>query len=347
MEIISIENVENTYEYVYDIETEEGTYLAGDDILVKNTDSCFIKFDVDKGKFTGLDGSFDENKFMKEQFRLAQECSEYITKQFKNPIKLEFEKIMFPFFLYEKKRYAYMEWKNPDKPNENLEYKGIATIRRDYCPYVKEVCNHIFEILMKNKTKESIDNAIIYTKESISDLFNNKVPINKLLISKSLKELYKCNGRDIKWCNGICSIHDYEKLENTPCKECKLCKDNKECSKCKNGFDFVKMPHVYLARKIREKDPINGPKPPDRIPYIFVKNKNATHQCDRVISPDSLKNIDDIDSMYYFEHQLKEPIIQIFNLMTQNVNDIYDELLKLKINKDKNQTQLTSFFKKI
>jgi DNA polymerase delta subunit 1 len=345
MEIVSIEEIESIVDdYVYDIETEEGTYLAGDDILVKNTDSCYVKFDVDKAKFVNDQQQFDEKAFMREQFRLATECAARITKEFKKPINLEFEKIMYPFFLYEKKRYAYMEWLNPEGPEEELEYKGIATVRRDYCPFVKEVCNNIFNILMKEKSESPIESAIIYTRKSIEDLFNNRVPIEKLVISKSLKNTYKCDGIDIAWYNVLCKHHRCEKEEGTLCKKCDTCKEfGKECQLCKKSIDFVKSPHVYIARKLKKKDPINGPKPPDRVPYVFVKtNTVATGQCYRTKSPSEIE-ASMIDSVYYFDHQLKEPVMQIFSLMVPDTTAIYENLLLAKINKDKGQSQLFKF----
>ena len=141
MEVLSIECIGETAfsEHVYDIETEDGTYVAGSNngILVKNTDSCYVKFDLDKDSFKKKDGAFDEEGYMKENFRLAQECADRITKTFKKPIDLEFEKFMYPFFLYEKKRYAYQEWTEPENPHFDLEYKGLSVVRRDYCVRVK------------------------------------------------------------------------------------------------------------------------------------------------------------------------------------------------------------------
>jgi DNA polymerase elongation subunit (family B) len=392
MEVISLDlvGVTSENEYVYDLETEDGTYVAGssilndkshvtgssnstnyndktrEGILVKNTDSCYVKFDVDKSEFT-KDGVFDEIAYMKKQFELAQECADKITKTFKKPIDLEFEKVMYPFFLYEKKRYAYQEWTDPNQPHNELEYKGVANVRRDYCLYVKEVCNNLFEILMKGTTQTVIDldktlkkeenkdtrneekieeikyhiktfknleimiseekkregkeenkihekgdveGAIIYVKHAIKDLFDNKVDIEKLVISNALRDTYKVEGTDVKWT------------------------DNR-----------INRPHVKLAQKLKGLDPVNHPKPPDRVPYLFIVVKGkAKLQWERVEHPDHLGK-KKIDSLYYFDHQLKEPMSQIFDLMVEDTEKIYNELTREKLNKMNGQKQITSFFK--
>jgi DNA polymerase delta subunit 1 len=388
MEVVSVEYVGETafHEYVYDIETEDGTYVAGSTetesgagstetdrvgtyggILVKNTDSCYVKFDLDKDSFVKEDGEFDEQAYMKENFRLAQECADRITKTFKKPIDLEFEKFMYPFFLYQKKRYAYQEWTEPDKPHENLEYKGLSVVRRDYCPYVKEVCHTLFEILMKgiketieyskkkiekldkkqkitgiskeNEIQELkerievlkkvskkvllekidvtnsigntsvIEEAIVYVKGAIKFLFEGKVPIEKLIISNSLRGTYKHESKDVHWTD-----------------------------------PRINKAHVKLAQKIKELDPVNHPKPPDRVPYVFIVKNGAKLQWERVEHPDYLGSCK-IDTLYYFDHQLRESIMQIFDLMVEDTDKIYEELRLDKINEMNGQKPITSFFK--
>lgn len=308
MEVISVETIGKTglNEFVYDLETEEGTYLAGghNGIIVKNTDSCYVKFDVNRNDFE------TETDFMKENFRLATECAETITKTFKKPIDLEFEKFMYPFFLYQKKRYAYQEWTSPEAPHDNLEYKGIQIVRRDNCKYVKEVCGNIFNILMKERDKEK---AIKYTQDSIDNLLNGNVPIEKLILSKQLTGSYKIGGKLEKWTN-----------------------------------PKINSPHVKLAQKLLKIDPMNAPKPPDRVPYVFVitKDKNAL-QWERVEHPDYLEvSKKKIDTLYYFERQLKTPIDMIFELMIDNPEILYKNKIIDRKNLNNGMISINNFFRR-
>ena len=67
------------------------------EVIYGDTDSIYVKFNT---PYTG-------KKHFDECFRIAQECSDRITENlFKKPMELEFEKMMYPFYLFTKKRYA-------------------------------------------------------------------------------------------------------------------------------------------------------------------------------------------------------------------------------------------------
>lgn len=52
------------------------------------------------------------------------EAAELVSSKFKKPIKLEFEKVYFPYLLISKKRYAGLYWTRPDK-YDKMDTKGI------------------------------------------------------------------------------------------------------------------------------------------------------------------------------------------------------------------------------
>jgi len=165
--------------YVYDIETEDGTFAAGvGELVIKNTDSCYVIFpeQVDPdGKLKGL-------------FKVAEDAAKEISKTFKKPIELEFEKFMYPLILVAKKRYMYVEWTNPENHNGEIEAKGVELVRRDNCPYVKETLDAVLQqIFFKNNLPLGIHEA----EQHVDFLLNGEVPINKLVLSKNLKNEYK------------------------------------------------------------------------------------------------------------------------------------------------------------
>lgn len=61
-------------------------------------------------------------------FSLGAEAAELVSAKFKKPIKLEFEKVYFPYLLINKKRYAGLYWTRPDK-YDKMDTKGI-----EVCP---------------------------------------------------------------------------------------------------------------------------------------------------------------------------------------------------------------------
>ena len=175
-QITYIEELEKTkeHEYVYDLTTENHHFAAGiGNIIVHNTDSIYVKFFTE---FTG-------QEHMNEVFRISEIAADGCSKLFKKPIEMEFEKVMWPFILFSKKRYACVIWTNEHK-HDYIDYKGIQVVRRDNCPYVKDKSMQIFEkILLDRDIPKSIEMGREYSK----NLLDGKVPMKDLVISKSLK----------------------------------------------------------------------------------------------------------------------------------------------------------------
>ncbi|KAG6854025.1 DNA-directed DNA polymerase delta [Blastosporella zonata] len=113
---------------------------------------------------------------------LGQEAADFVTTKFVKPIKLEFEKVYFPYLLISKKRYAGLYWTRPDK-YDKMDSKGIETVRRDNCRLVSTV---IETCLHKMLIDRDVRGAEDYTKQTISDLLQNKVDMSQLVITKAL-----------------------------------------------------------------------------------------------------------------------------------------------------------------
>ena len=90
---------------------------------------------------------------IQEAMRLGQEAAAYVSNFFIAPIKLEFEKVYFPYLLMNKKRYAGMFWTNPNKPDK-MDCKGIETVRRDNCALVGEVVQKTLDILLIDRVEQ-------------------------------------------------------------------------------------------------------------------------------------------------------------------------------------------------
>ena len=293
--------------FVYDVETESGRFQAGiGDMIVKNTDSCYVKFITDRSKFKS------EDEYLEEHFRLAEECASKITKEFKDPIELEFEKVMYPFMLFQKKRYAYKEWvrdKGGSIVSNGIDYKGIPIVRRDFCKYVKESATNMLHAVLD---KRDIEMAKRFAVDSTRNLLADKVDFGSLKISKGLNKTYKVDGIEREWDDTTVEINH---------------------------------PHVVVARKLKLVDPMNHPKPPDRVPYVFIKNKNKNAlQCHKVSHPDYLGK-EKLDALYYFKHQLQSPIDMIFEHIMDTPHTLYIDQVRERENKDNGMRNITSYFK--
>ncbi|KAJ2507760.1 DNA-directed DNA polymerase delta, partial [Coemansia sp. RSA 2052] len=119
-----------------------------------------------------------------EAMRLGQEAAEHVTSKFVNPIKLEFEKVYFPYLLINKKRYAGLYWTKTEK-YDKLDTKGLETVRRDNCPLVPLVLDTCLKMLLID---QNVTGAVEYAKSVIADLLQNKIDLSMLVITKQLSK---------------------------------------------------------------------------------------------------------------------------------------------------------------
>lgn len=101
-------------------------------VIYGDTDSVMVKFGV---------------KELAEAMKLGEEAAQYVSSKFIKPIKLEFEKVYYPYLLINKKRYAGLYWTNPDK-YDKMDTKGIETVRRDNCRLVQNVIETVLRMIL-------------------------------------------------------------------------------------------------------------------------------------------------------------------------------------------------------
>ena len=153
-------------------------YVYGD------TDSVFFTFNLEN-----LDGKPIRGKDALEiTIELSQEAGALASKFLKKPHDLEYEKTFMPFCLLSKKRYVGMLYEH-DPNKGNRKEMGIVLKRRDNAPIVKDIYGGIIDILMKEG--DNLKSAIDFLKESVQNLVDEKYPMDKLIISKSIRSDYK------------------------------------------------------------------------------------------------------------------------------------------------------------
>jgi DNA polymerase delta subunit 1 len=64
---------------------------------------------------------------------VGKEAADFVTTRFIKPIKLEFEKVYYPYLLINKKRYAGLYWTKPEK-YDKMDAKGIE-VGDEYCHF--------------------------------------------------------------------------------------------------------------------------------------------------------------------------------------------------------------------
>ncbi|MCO5575689.1 hypothetical protein L7F22_029493 [Adiantum nelumboides] len=152
-------NIRNGHEF----DAEESFLI----VVYGDTDSVMVQFGVPS---------------VEQAMKLGKEAADSISATFTKPIKLEFEKIYFPYLLISKKRYAGLLWTKPEV-HDKMDTKGIETVRRDNCLLVKNV---VTECLHKILIEQDIPAAVQFVKNTIADLLMNRMDLSLLVITKGL-----------------------------------------------------------------------------------------------------------------------------------------------------------------
>ncbi|PVV04707.1 hypothetical protein BB560_000781 [Smittium megazygosporum] len=161
--------IELTKRQVEEIFTKANGYEHDAVVIYGDTDSVMVKFGTKK---------------LEEAMELGKKASKMISEKFINPIKLEFEKVYFPYLLINKKRYAGLYWTKTTK-YDKLDSKGIETVRRDNCPLVQMLVEKSLKLMLVDR---NVDAAVNFAKHCISDLLQNKVDLSQLIITKQLSK---------------------------------------------------------------------------------------------------------------------------------------------------------------
>lgn len=241
------EMIEKTKQEVQEHYSIANGYKYDADVIYGDTDSVMVKFGYDD---------------LETCMKMGEKAAEYVSSKFINPIKLEFEKVYFPYLLINKKRYAGLYWTNTKK-FDKMDTKGIETVRRDNCRLVSNVITKVLDLLLE---KRDVPEAESYVKQTIADLLQNRVDMQQLVITKAL------------------SRQDYAN----------------------------KQPHVELAERMKKRDAGSAPTIGDRVAYVVIKTA-GTKAYEK--SEDPLYVLEHnlpIDTKYYLENQLSNPLTRIF-----------------------------------
>lgn len=124
--------IEKTKHEVEEHYCKKNGYKHDSVVIYGDTDSVMVKFGVTD---------------IREAMQLGKEAADFVSSKFIKPIKLEFEKVYYPYLLINKKRYAGLYFTTPEK-YDKMDCKGLETVRRDNCPLVANMMNTCLQKLL-------------------------------------------------------------------------------------------------------------------------------------------------------------------------------------------------------
>ncbi len=153
-------NIEKTKKLI------EGSFSA--EVVYGDTDSIFLKTNI-----TDLE----------EARTFGNEISKKISSELPGHLELEFEKIYRTFLILTKKRYAGWKFVFDNGWKDEIEMKGIETIRRDWCELVSTTMRSVLDIILK---EGDVTKAINFVRDVQEKLKKSEIPLEKLTVIKGI-----------------------------------------------------------------------------------------------------------------------------------------------------------------
>jgi DNA polymerase delta subunit 1 len=282
--------------------------FPGAKVRYGDTDSVMVEFDV---------GDRKGEEAIEYSWELGEKAAEECSALFKKPNNLELEKVYWPYFLYSKKRYAAKLWTKGKDDKMHMDYidiKGLQVVRRDNTPHVREVCKELLDVVL---TSSDPGPPKELAKERAIELLSGDVPNEKLILSQSLSDSYKVNGKKV-------SINSAESID-------------------------INQAHVQVVVKMRERKPGSEPQSGDRVPYLLTKTENTKAKAfEKSEDPNYVEeNNIPVDYHYYFENKFLNPVCDLLEPLFENTKrEIFGEIIdKHKPPKKKSEPALSTMKK--
>ena len=143
--------------------TVEAVGPPGTEVVYGDTDSVMIKYPCSIA--VGKDGKLvDVEAAVAESRAFALVGAAAVNLKFPPPVKLEYEKVFYPYLLISKKRYVGGYFENPSPVRMYIMAKGIESERRDNCNMLPRLIDKVVECLVDDF---SPDRAVELVRDAV------------------------------------------------------------------------------------------------------------------------------------------------------------------------------------
>ena len=155
------------------------------EVIYGDTDSIFCKFPLTDREGNAVYG--------KDALQFAIDIGKDVEKHINvpdimpSPQKLNYEKCLYPFILFSKKRYVGNLYET-DTTKYKQKSMGIVLKRRDNAQIVKKIYGGVINIILE---KQDLEGSIEFLQDELKNLVEGKTSIKDLIITKSLRANYK------------------------------------------------------------------------------------------------------------------------------------------------------------
>ena len=288
------------------------------EIIYGDTDSNYIRFPWIKTS--------------QELWDHAVKVAAEISKHYPEPMKLEFEEIIYKkFLILSKKRYMWQSCDRNGVLNENVGKKGVLLARRDNSKFIRSVYEKMTEMIFAGSDKAEI---LEWLTEKLNDLFRGTLSIDNYVITKAVGDI----SGEYDSANSTLGSYKVKTLSEDPVKKAQQLK-----GQTARDFYISSCPaQVRLAERLKNRGfPVDAG---TRIEYVVLKKTSAKTLGEKIEELEYYKehkSILKIDYLYYLE-TLQKPLDQLFKA---GLNDPFMEIQEgYRVNHQKTIQQLKNCF---
>ncbi|MBI2542910.1 MAG: hypothetical protein HYW24_01870 [Candidatus Aenigmarchaeota archaeon] len=141
------------------------------EVVYGDTDSIMVKIN---------------NTDLDDASKIGKNVEALVNTELSGIVQMKIESVFKTILILSKKRYAGLSYeKVDDEWKEKMVMKGIETVRRDWCDAATKTLFEVLNILLKEQNTKK---AFAYAKEILLKLEKNEVPIDELVITKSISK---------------------------------------------------------------------------------------------------------------------------------------------------------------
>lgn len=291
------------YDYVYDIETDEGVFHAGiGELILKNTDSAYINF------------PHLANGSAKEIWEYCEHVAIEVSKLFKAPMKLAFEEVIYwRFLILSKKRYMSMKCGKDGVVSDEISKKGVLLARRDNSDVVRNVYSTLVKKVFAN---DSFDDIIYFLIQEINAIFGHYHPNSEFVVSQSVGDVKIPDLDSVEPdAEGKIGSYKVKRLPEDPDERARKITD-KGASSVSEYYLKSLPPQAQLAIKLQKRGrPVETG---ERLEYVITTEaKIGARKSEKIESYEyfqSHAHVLCIDYFYYLK-QLVTPVDEVLNAL--------------------------------
>jgi DNA polymerase elongation subunit (family B) len=288
---------------------ESSKNIPGTITVYGDTDSVFLKFPI-----FNKDGSRRTDREARViSIKMGQEISAKINEKLPYPHNLEYEKTYHPMILLEPKKYSGLLYEfDPDS-----YYRcdmGIELKRRDNAPVTKLACAGIVNYLLNERNPIK---AVEFTQEVIKDILKGKYPMEKFIITKTLKD-----AASYKAIHSITHAWLAERMGR---------RDPGSKPRANDRIPYVYVEKTESELKQIEKDNLDGKiLQGDMVDHVtYVKENNLK-----------------IDYLFYITNQIKKVAVRFLQHVIKDPEGLFDDYIMRELNRRKGVKPVGYYFGK-